>query len=316
MPLRVTKLSKQIGNEWILRDFSFESHRGEIFGLLGDKFSTASITARIIAGREKSFRGEVLLDETKISTENVSYLGRPEVASRKIFSWQKDAGINVNSLQQLENAIEETNSILVLDDIFSNLDLASREQAFALMRKAAVIKNLSVIVTSNRSNDFFASCDRLGIYENGEIVQVGTPREIYENPTRVSVARALGRNNLFVARRVTFNNQDAQEFVTIVGEHRIHTAIADKKSLGAITQNVTLAIRPEHLSISFGASFPDDNLIKAKISAVHYQGATTRVVLDSNGLILEALVLRLVGLELGDECMVGLPPDRILVLKT
>jgi hypothetical protein len=31
--------------------------------------------------------------------------------------------------------------------------------------------------------------------------------------------------------------------------------------------------------------------------------------------MLKAMVLRLVGLNVGDECMVGLPPDRILVLK-
>ena len=88
-----------------------------------------------------------------------------------------------------------------------------------------------------------------------------------------------------------------------------------QSSIGAITAPLTLTIRPEHISISFGASFPEDNLLKAKITDVQYLGATTRLKLDANGLILEAVVLRLVGLNIGDECMVGLPPDRILVLK-
>ncbi len=89
----------------------------------------------------------------------------------------------------------------------------------------------------------------------------------------------------------------------------------EKDSLELIDQNVTLAIRPEHVSISFGASFPEDNLLKAKITNIIFQGANTLIKLDANGLELEALVLRLVGLNIGDECIVGLPPDRILVLK-
>ena len=44
-------------------------------------------------------------------------------------------------------------------------------------------------------------------------------------------------------------------------------------------------------------------------------GRLKLVVLDANGLRLEALVLRLVGLNIGEECVVGLPPDRIQVYK-
>jgi hypothetical protein len=75
-----------------------------------------------------------------------------------------------------------------------------------------------------------------------------------------------------------------------------------------------LAIRPENISISFGASFPEDNLLKASVVKISPQGATTLLTVDSNGLTLDILVLRLVGLNVGDECMIGLPPDRIMVL--
>jgi hypothetical protein len=56
-------------------------------------------------------------------------------------------------------------------------------------------------------------------------------------------------------------------------------------------------------------------LLKATITDIKFQGSTTLIKLDANGLILEALVLRLVGLNVREECMVGLPPDRISVLK-
>ena len=87
----------------------------------------------------------------------------------------------------------------------------------------------------------------------------------------------------------------------------------NKARLGALNRNLRLAIRPEHISIAFGASFPDDNLIKAVVTRVKFLGPSTLVSLDAGGLELEALVMRLVGLEPRGECMLGLPPDRIMV---
>src|SRR3712207_9559185 len=46
----------------------------------------------------------------------------------------------------------------------------------------------------------------------GEIVQIGTPRELYEKPLNTAVASVLGRNNFIKARRITFNNEQIQEF--------------------------------------------------------------------------------------------------------
>jgi len=155
----------------------------------------------------------------------------------------------------------------------------------------------------------------VAILHGGEIVQIGTPREVYESPNSAVVARVTGRNNLIEARRITSNKIETPEFQTIKGEHRLYTDKVEKNALGAINQNVTLAIRPKDISISFGASFPEDNLLKAEIKNIIFRGDTTLLVLNANELELEAIVLRVVGLNIGDECMVGLPPDRIRVLK-
>ena len=129
------------------------------------------------------------------------------------------------------------------------------------------------------------------------------------------VARATGRCNIFSARRLTSTKFDIPEFQTIDGEHRIFAERSDIAKLGAINRNVSLAIRPENISMSFGASFPEDNLLKAIVRRVEFLGPFTQVELDANGLVLNATVFRLVGLGVGQECMIGLPPDRIKVLK-
>ena len=170
-------------------------------------------------------------------------------------------------------------------------------------------------MATNNEEEIFSLCDQVVVLSEGYVAQTGTPYEVYQKPNCVASARALGRCNLIVSRRITFTNDYILEFQTLVGEHQLLLDKVPKSALGAITNNLSLAIRPEHISISFGASFPEDNLLKAQIVGIEYQGATTRLRLDASGLLLEALVLRLVGLNIGDECMVGLPPDRILILK-
>ena len=86
--------------------------------------------------------------------------------------------------------------------------------------------------------------------------------------------------------------------------------------MGALNQNVLLGIRPEHISISFSASCSEDNLIKTTITRVQFLGAITRVALDAGGLSLDPLVLRLVGLEVGDKCMPDYRPAELRSTKT
>ncbi|HTH51223.1 MAG TPA: TOBE domain-containing protein, partial [Pyrinomonadaceae bacterium] len=121
--------------------------------------------------------------------------------------------------------------------------------------------------------------------------------------------------NLIEARRLSKNDAELPEFHTIEGGHRIFAAPTEKNRLGSIHQNVTLCIRSEQVAISMGASFPEDNLLRAVVAGIQFRGATSMIEFDASGLRLEARVFKVVGLNVGDECMLGLPPHRMVVLK-
>jgi ABC-type sugar transport system ATPase subunit len=93
------------------------------------------------------------------------------------------------------------------------------------------------------------------------------------------------------------------------------TGKVEKRALAPINKNVTLGIRPEYVSISFGASFPEDNILRATVTNIRFLGATTLVEFNAEGLSVTAMVLRVVGLSVGDECMLSLPPDRIQIFN-
>ena len=143
----------------------------------------------------------------------------------------------------------------------------------------------------------------------GRSESVDVPAQHYVNG-----ASLTGPCNLIEGRRLTSSKSDLPEFQTIAGEHRLFTQKVDLRGLGAINKNAWLAIRPEQVVLSFGASSPEDYLLKGTIVDIRFSGPSTYVTLDCSGISLEAMVTRLIGLNIGDECMVGLPPDRIRVL--
>jgi ABC-type Fe3+/spermidine/putrescine transport system ATPase subunit len=315
MSLSVKNLFKRYGNNWVWKDVSFEAKAGEILGIFGPNGSGKTTLLKVLAGSENPNGGTIFYgarDVTKLSsTERPFRFRSPQNRNgwRSIFGSNKeDSGISFDKI------FDEANGVLLLDDPFCKMDRQKRNSFCEKAKRIVQDKNLTLIITTSDYDEVFDFCDRVAVLVEGDIKQSGTPQEIYDRPSSAAVARIVGRNNVVGSRRLTSSKSDHPEFVTLAGEHRLFAEKADIKTLGAINKNVSLAIRPENISISFGASFPEDNLLKAVVTGVKPRGASTLVEFNSRGLKLEAMVLRLVGLNIGDECMLGLPPDRIQIL--
>ncbi len=323
MSLKIVNLCKKFDDKFILKNISLEARPGEIFGIFGLTSAGKTTLLRTIAGKEEAHGGEIHVKEKDVtfipsSTRAIDF---PDISNQsfwnKVFQTKKQSELadGEGQVLALEHALDNPNDVILLDNSFCQMDMLLREENQLFLCRVVKEKNLTVILASNDFEEIFQICDRVAVLSGGEIAQIGSPREVYENPVSAEVARIFGRNNMIAVRRLTSNKHETQEFQTIEGNHRIFAAMSDKKSLGAINRNTFLAIRPEHISISFGASFPEDNLLKAEVTEVKFLGPTTLIKLDAGDLTLEATVLRLVGLNVGDECVVGLPQDRLLILK-
>lgn len=321
MSLKVVNLSKRYKDTWALRDLSFDAMSGEIFGIFGPLGSGKTSLLNSIAGVAKINGGSVRVDEVDITG-----LAKPDrgirtstVSAASVWDAIFRNGSATDNAERhkrhLDDAIVGSGRVLLLDEPFRNMDIDSIKARVERIRAARRERGVTVIFASNDLEQVLSLCDRVAVLVRGEIKQIGTPQEIYEKPESRIVAAVTGRNNLFAARRLSSSKADIPEFLSIDGSHRLFAQRIERKGLGALNQNVTLGIRPEHISISFGASFPADNLLKATVTGVRFLGPTTLIELDADGLKIEALVLRLVGLNTGDECMVGLPPDRIQIFR-
>ena len=202
--------------------------------------------------------------------------------------------------------------LLLFDEPLSNLDVALREETRDELRELVDRLGLTALYVTHDQEEAFALCDRISVMSEGLILQTGAPRELYEHPEEIRVARFLGRNNLIEAVRLTASNTEVAEFRTVAGSHTLR--VAARVGQGApLNKPCTLAIRPEHIHVSRAAK-ESTNALSATISAVHFSGATTTIRLDAGGLVLEALVLHPDGWQASDACTVELPPDHINIL--
>ncbi len=213
----------------------------------------------------------------------------------------------------IARAIAIEPALLLFDEPLSNLDVALREETRGELRELVARLGLTAVYVTHDQEEAFALCDRISVMVGGRIQQTGKPRDLYEHPSQLSVARFLGRNNLIKAMRLSSSKESAAEFKTLQGGHTLYLN-TKRDDLAPLNQPCILSIRPEHLVIGTQADGLR-NVLPAKVREINFAGATSSIKLDAQGLPLEAISLEPNNLAAGASCFVVLPENRISLLK-
>ena len=213
----------------------------------------------------------------------------------------------------IARAIAIEPALLLFDEPLSNLDVSLREETRSELRELVTRLGLTAVYVTHDQEEAFALCDRISVMVGGRLMQTGEPRELYEHPSDIAVARFLGRNNLIKAMRLSSSNTSEGEFKTADGNHILRLSV-NHSDLSPINQPVFLAIRPEHVQIHKNGN-SGTNSLRGHIREIVFAGATSTVRVDAAGLLLEALVLQPEGFAINQECTVVLPQDRLTLLQ-
>lgn len=212
----------------------------------------------------------------------------------------------------IARAIAIEPALLLFDEPLSNLDVSLREETRGELRELVTRLGLTAVYVTHDQEEAFALCDRISVMVGGKLMQTGKPRELYEQPSDIAVARFLGRNNLIRAVRLSSSKTSAGEFKTLDGDHTLHMPVT-KDDLAPMNKPVVLAIRPEHVQLSANESA--ENVLRGTVREIVFAGATSTIRVDANGLFIEALVVQPDGLQVGNECAVILRPDKLRLLR-
>ena len=202
--------------------------------------------------------------------------------------------------------------LLLFDEPLSNLDVSLREETRGELRELVTRLGLTAVYVTHDQEEAFALCDRISVMVGGKLMQTGKPRELYEEPADIAVARFLGRNNLIRAVRLSSSKTTHGEFKTLEGGHTLHLPVRHDE-LAPMNKPVVLAIRPEHVQLSTN-SHESENVLRGTVREIVFAGATSTVRVDANGLLLEALVVQPESLEVNQKCTLILRADKLRLL--
>jgi len=158
--------------------------------------------------------------------------------------------------------------LLLLDEPLGALDKKLREETqFELINIQETLGVTFIVVTHDQEEAMTLS-SRIGVMDQGEIVQVGEPHEIYEYPQSRFVADFIGSVNMFEGR-VT---DDAENYVRIhskEGDCDIHVSHGISCTEN---QKMWLAVRPEKINISRKKPEGKYNIVKGIVDEIAYLG--------------------------------------------
>jgi putrescine transport system ATP-binding protein len=168
----------------------------------------------------------------------------------------------------LARALVKRPKLLLLDEPLAALDKKLREHTqFELINIQETLGVTFIVVTHDQEEAMTLST-RIGLMNHGEIVQVGTPSEIYEYPSSRFVAEFIGSVNTFEGRLI----EDEPSYVRIACDDLEAPIYVDHGVSAAPGATVWAAIRPEKIHLSREKPAGADNWASAVVRDIAYMG--------------------------------------------
>jgi putative spermidine/putrescine transport system ATP-binding protein len=179
----------------------------------------------------------------------------------------------------LARALVNRPRVLLLDEPLGALDLKLRQEMQIELKHIQESVGITFLYVTHDQEEALTMSDRIAVFNNGRIEQIGTPSEVYERPSTPFVAGFVGTSNLFTA---TSEGQVGTATRLRIGSDGI--VLLPDSSLTAGSK-VTVAVRPEKIRLQEVADAPADGLCHARgtIDEVVYLGTVTRYLVSVEG---------------------------------
>ncbi len=230
------------------------------YGLKLRKISQAEIAGRV----------EEVLENVKLSGMGERYPGQLSGGQQQRVA--------------LARALILNPKILLLDEPLSNLDAKIRIQVRAEIRKLQKDLGITTLYVTHDQEEALTLSDRIAVFNQGKVFQVGAPKQLYERPASRFVADFIGINNLIEG---TVRSVDAPQ-----GNLCADTALGELCAIHEqplrTGERCMLCIRPENLVLG-GPADGARNHLQGKIAFAAYLGNTLRYDIDfGHGIVFKA----------------------------
>lgn len=220
--------------------------------------------------------------ETKASVdEMLSLVGLGHLADRS------PAQLSGGQQQRvaLARALVSDPRVLLFDEPLSNLDARLRVQVRAEIRRVHQRLRPTVIYVTHDQSEAMSLSDRIAVMSSGQVMQIGSPQDIYQRPDNRFVADFVGSANFFPAR-ILERKSDGLVVEFSGGTFKINSWAPGSEQ----SDNVLLVIRQEHLEIVPASESTVHGIVRgSEFLGTHTEclievgGQTALATLDSSG---------------------------------
>jgi iron(III) transport system ATP-binding protein len=213
----------------------------------------------------------------------------------------------------LARALVGNPKVLLLDEPLSNLDAKLREELrFEIKNLVRQMGITSVYVTHDQAEAMVIS-DRIAVMESGNVVQIGTANEIYEQPANKFVADFIGTMNFMPGKVVEVLPDAAGVYIRTEFSEKILCTTSGNTAASA-GEEVYASIRPEDVEVFSEPPQTRENLFKGTIVHRAYLGNFLYFFVSVNNAMIRVQVPHHLPQEEGQELYLYLNPKKCMIL--
>ena len=210
----------------------------------------------------------------------------------------------------LARALVMEPNVLLLDEPLSNLDAKLRVEMQVEIKRIQRTLGITTIIVTHDHEEAVSLADRIIIMNAGHILQVGSPKYVFNHPKTPFIADFMGFANLIhgTVREVSDGKTSVR---TSTGAVVNSTDTESDKA--AVDEEVIFSIRPENILVS---DKPEEGYLKGKVLSLTYKGNNTRIVVEN--IFDEPLTVSSYDYEgpaAGEDIYVAFPESKVIIYK-
>lgn len=171
--------------------------------------------------------------------------------------------------------------VLLLDEPLSALDAKLRQNLLIELDRIHEEVGITFIFITHDQQEALSISDRIAVMNRGEVLQVGTPVEVYESPSDLFVADFIGENNFFSGEVIEVIDEEYAK----IKSPQLGEVIIEQDKKVKLGDRVTVSIRPEKIKVTKIA--PESNwrvnTVKVWVDELIYSGFQSKYFTWVNG---------------------------------
>jgi len=213
----------------------------------------------------------------------------------------------------LARALVMEPQLLLLDEPLSNLDAKLRDRMRSELKRLQRELGLTTVYVTHDQSEALALSHEIAVMNDGRVVQVGTPRQIYEQPCNQFVADFVGTTNFIGGTVTSVDDHNGRCLVnSAMGPLRVQASQGVSKDIA-----VTISVRPEDVELSEPPPVADgDNVCKAVVTAKDFLGEHLDFQVKVGDVVLLARAHPSLRTPVGDSIYLRMKAEKCVAIPT